>query len=277
MFAKLLKYDLRSVFKYWWIAAASSAAFALIGGFCIRIITVDYTEYHAIYTLAIIGLVLCIIGLIIPPVLTEVLILVRMYKHFFTDEGYLTFTLPVKKTQLINSKILMSLIFNILTVLVLGISVFAMLAIGLPDIVFDKKLWSDIISTINDVIKAIGLGFTVTYIAEIIVLFIASLLMSTLTLFACLTVAAVITRKHKILVAIAIYYGATSVLSGIMQFVMIDGSFLNIFEKIYALEIGPQKLCFAMVLLVIIGLMMTVSAGIHFLQSWLFERKLNLE
>ncbi len=277
MFAKLLKYDLRSVFKYWWIAAVSSAALTVIGGFCINIINVDYTEYHAIYTFAIIGLVLCIIGLVIPPVLTEVLILVRIYKHFFTDEGYLTFTLPVKKSQLINSKILMSLIFNILTILVLGISVFVMLGIGLPDIVFDKKLWVDIISTINNVIKAIGIGFTVTYIAEVIVLFIASLLMSTLTLFACLTVAAVITRKHKILVAIAIYYGASSILSGIIQFIMIDGSFLNVFEKIGALGEGPQKLCFAMILLVIIGFIMTISAGIHFLQSWLFERKLNLD
>jgi len=277
MFAKLLKYDLKAIFKYWWIAAASSALLSVIGGFCINIINVDYTEYTAIYTLAIIGLILCIIGLIIPPILTEILILVRFYKHFFTDEGYLTFTLPVKKSQLLNSKILMSFIFMFLTSLVLMLSILIMLIIGLPEEFLNAKFWADVSETVKNIISYIGAGYTAVYIIEFILFMIAGTLMSSLALFTCLTVASVITKKHKIITAIAIYYGANSVISFITQFVMIDGSFIKVFDKIDSLGVNAQKICIAMIILLVTGVIFAVAAGIHLLESWLLERKLNLE
>ena len=37
---------------------------------------------------------------------SSVFSIVRFYKNLFTDEGYLTFTLPVKISQILNSKII---------------------------------------------------------------------------------------------------------------------------------------------------------------------------
>lgn len=95
MFAKLLKYDLRAVFKYWWMAAVASAIIAALGGICISIVNVDYTKYGALQTIATLGIVLAVIGIVIFFTLSEILVLVRFYKNFYSDEGYLTFTLPV--------------------------------------------------------------------------------------------------------------------------------------------------------------------------------------
>ena len=140
MFAKLLKYDLRAVIKYWWIAAVSSLGLSVIGGVCINIITVDYTSFQALQSIAILGLVISIIGLCVFGVLSEILILVRFYKNFFSDEGYLTFTLPVRKTQLLNSKLLMSVIFTASATLVILFDIFLMLAVGIPEEIFNRQL-----------------------------------------------------------------------------------------------------------------------------------------
>ena len=39
MLKKLLKYDLKSVFKYWWIAAVTSIGLSALGGLCISIVS----------------------------------------------------------------------------------------------------------------------------------------------------------------------------------------------------------------------------------------------
>ena len=38
MMKKLLKYDLRAIFKYWWIVALSSLGLSFIGGISLKIL-----------------------------------------------------------------------------------------------------------------------------------------------------------------------------------------------------------------------------------------------
>ena len=47
--------------------------------------------------------------------LTLVLMVYRFYKNLMTDEGYLMFTLPVSRSQLIWSKLLVSLVWSVLS------------------------------------------------------------------------------------------------------------------------------------------------------------------
>ena len=89
MFAKLLKYDVLSVWKYWWIMALCSLPLSAIGGVCVLIDNADYTQYNALQEVAILGIVLTVLGLFLLPLLTQILVFMRFYKHFFTDEGYL--------------------------------------------------------------------------------------------------------------------------------------------------------------------------------------------
>lgn len=47
--------------------------------------------------------------------LTLVLMVYRFYKNLMTDEGYLMFTLPVSRSQLIWSKLLVALVWSVLS------------------------------------------------------------------------------------------------------------------------------------------------------------------
>ena len=138
MLKKLLKYDFKSVFKYWWIAALSSFVLAFAGGGSISILNSERELPLIVQPFTIIGLVLVIISFVVFAILSIILVYTRFYKNFFTDEGYLTFTLPVKRTQLLNSKLLMSVGTIFITSAVCVLNVLVMLCIGFADQIFTK-------------------------------------------------------------------------------------------------------------------------------------------
>lgn len=276
MFAKLLKYDLRAVFKYWWIAAVSSLGLSVIGGVCINIITVDYTSFQALQSIAILGLVISIIGLCVFGVLSEILILVRFYKNFFSDEGYLTFTLPVRKTQLLNSKLLMSVIFTASTTLVILFDIFLMLAVGIPEEIFNRQLIEGMFKLVGEIFGELGL-YTIVYLLEFVVMVIAAQLLSILMIVICLTFAAVITRKSKVIAGIGIYYLANSAITTIVQTVVFTGGFYRVFYLMEKLDKNGIMLTLAILLLGLIALICAAVVGLYYLETYLLDRRLNLE
>ncbi len=275
MFAKLLKYDCRAVFKYWWIGAISSLILSLLGGLCIQIIDVDYTSYQSIQTLAVLGLVLCCVGLVIFLFLSEILVIIRFYKHFFTDEGYLTFTLPVKKTTLLNSKIVMSLIFTVVSVVIFAFDVLIMLSVGIPEDFYRKEVWSDIFLMLQDIFKTLG-GYSAAYIILGIAIIISLLIAQMLFIFLCITLAASITSKHKVLAAIGIYYGATALTSTVVQLMSIGGIY-TVFELIDAMGENATFMSIAFVMFGLLGIVVAAAAAIYALETYLLDRRLNLE
>ncbi len=276
MFSKLLKYDTRWVFKYWWVAAATSFVLSLLGGVCISILEVDYTRYRAILAAATVGLVLVCIALVVFYVLSQILIFFRFYKNFFTDEGYLTFTLPVKKSSLLNAKILTALIFQIGTLAVVTIDVFSMFAVGLSAESFTYYM-RKIFAFIGELYKMTG-GYFFLYAAEFVLAFLCALLISSMSIFICITVASVITQKHRVLAAIGIYYLAAALLSGISQWVLFGGNFYKVFEYLFRLdERGAFLAAVAVLLLGGTAILVSAAALLYLLQSRLLDRRLNLE
>ena len=97
MLRKLLKYDLKAIFKFWWI---------VFGGFCDNILNTYEGDAWSVYLMMSMGSLSGTFLNLALPVVTFVLIFIRFYKNFFTDEGYLTFTLPVSRRKLMLSKII---------------------------------------------------------------------------------------------------------------------------------------------------------------------------
>ena len=48
---------------------------------------------------------------------------IRFYKNFFTDEGYLMFTLPVKTSELLLSKLLVAVLWRLISILFIWLSI----------------------------------------------------------------------------------------------------------------------------------------------------------
>lgn len=274
MLRKLLKYDFASVFKLWWIAALSSFGLSLLAGGCINVLNVGRNLPTVVDTSAAILLVLSIIGIIAFTFVSLVLVYVRFYKNLYTDEGYLTFTLPVKTSQILNSKIILALVTLAVSGFVVCFDIFTMFAIGLPDQIFDIKNYEFLIEAFGELVKHVG-WYLPVYIIEGIILGILGVLFTQLLLFACITFASLITKKSRVITAIAIYYGVNCVLSFVIQ-ILIMFSAPIVFEHLNLLSESMFKWVFIIVLLCAVVFCFMCCVMLYILQYWMMDKKLNL-
>ena len=139
MFKKLLKYDMMAVWRLWWIAVMIVPIAAVVGSAMLRFI-IEGTENlmfeDPISTLLLMGAILvvfaCLVAIVLSFILTMVLIYVRFYKNLYTDEGYLTFTLPVSRKQILLSKTLNAFIWYILHGLLVAVALFLFILFAIP-------------------------------------------------------------------------------------------------------------------------------------------------
>lgn len=274
MLSRLLKYDFRTMLKYWWIAALSTMGLSVIGGICAVILDNEYNKHFSFQGIAALGVFLTALGMMAFLVLSQVLVYVRFYRHFFTDEGYLAFTLPVKRCHLLSSKLIAASTVSVLTGIVLVADLFIVMAILLGDRLFDVQNWERLLRIITDVWKSLG-GYMITYGVEILLLLLALTVFSVLLMFCCITFAGVVVKKHKVLAAIGFCYGASAILSFIMQWVMLFGTY-GIEGWFYTLPEATLKAVIAVTLLSMILFVALLSIGLYVLNLWMIDRRLNL-
>ena len=274
MLRKLLKYDFQSVFKYWWIAAITSFVLSLIGGGFVTPIASGKETPAMVMIASIIVLSLVVLSNAAFALLSEILVFARFYKNFFTDEGYLTFTLPVKRIHLLNSKLILSVTTTFVTGVVCVINILTLLAIGFSKTVFTKEFFVNLIEVISKTFNQLGV-YLIIYILEALLLFILSIVFSSLFLFCCITFAAIITKKAKVITAIGIYYFANSIFSSIVQILYLFGftSISGLLEKIPEYSVNAVV---ALMLLVAVLFMAAFSYILYILQYWMIDKKLNL-
>lgn len=276
MLKKLLRYDFKAVLKYWWIAALSSVVLSIGGGWCISVFANEKPLPEALYVVAGLLMVIVVLGLVAFAIMSTILVFSRFYKNFFTDEGYLTFTLPVKRSQLLNSKLITSITTTMLTTFVIIIDVIVMVCIGLHNDIFSK---ASLNSFENDFLKDFlndeYIGYYFLYFIEALVLVTLLVLFSTLFMFCCITVASIITKKAKVITAIGIYYVANSVFSFVVQMFWLFG-IASLESWLWNLS---EQNTVKVVSLILFGLILFISifcGVLYSLQYWMLDRKLNL-
>lgn len=274
MLKKLLRYDFKSVFKYWWIAAITSFALSFVGGACITVLNTERELPQLVYPFTIIGLILVVISFVVFSILSVILVFARFYKNFFTDEGYLTFTLPVKRTQLLNSKLIMSVATLFITAAVCMINILTMLCIGFADVVFSRTFWEGFGNVINAIIDEIG-AYLIVYVVEFLIIMVLSVTFSTLFLFCCITIASIITKKAKVITAIGIYYVANGMFSFAGQMFVLFG-IRGLANWLYELPADSARIVGTLILLGLICFFGVFCALLYTLQYWMIDRKLNL-
>lgn len=277
MLKKLLRYDLKSVFKYWWIAAIASIGLSAIGGLCLSIATTGKDVPPLIAVLIVFAVIFTIFGIIAFSILSLILVYVRFYKNFFTDEGYLTFTLPVKRSQLLNSKLISSVLTMCCTSAILIADIFILLALGIGQPFFDEFLtpFVQFISELFVELPIEGHLYIFTWAVLVLISFLLSSIFSTLFLFACITFAAVITKKAKVITAIGIYYAASGVMTGFLQILYMFG-FTSIIDWIAELPQNTVKFFITALLLGITLALALVCLMLYTLEYFMLDRKLNL-
>ena len=134
---------------------------------------------------------------------------VRFYKNLFTDEGYLMFTLPVKTSELLLSKILVAALWRLISYIcilfsILGIASVAAAYIGDTSIVHFFKEFGDLLKELFDM-TWFQLPVPLFFI-WLILLSIFSLFYEILFIHTCICMGQLF-HKHKIGGAILSYFG----------------------------------------------------------------------
>ena len=186
----------------------------------------------------------------------------RFYKSRFTEEGYLTFTLPVNGHQLMLSSILAS-ILEILAVLlatavacVLGLGISAL---GIPWNEAPADFWPRLWEQLEELwLEFVPYGGAV---AEAALAMFLTALSQLIMLMLAVTIGGMAAKKHPILMAILVYYGISLVWTIIEVTVLVGNGALN-------------------KTLSVMGTMNVLSAvtivGGYFIMYFLTTRKLNL-
>jgi hypothetical protein len=227
MFAKVLKYDLRFIAQKWWILAVSVLGGAIPAALLVRMLAADGGEAPLLTALlgvcAAFYLFTYAIVFFCSPAVTALLLYWRFYAHFFSDQGYLTFTLPVKRRTLLLSKLTNEMIWYVANFLLMLVAFFLFAWLAMPATEQYPVLNPIILISVGDIFssawRAVG-AWTVAYVAEALLLLLAYVLFSSCLVQFCITVGAVIAKRHKLIAGIGIFYGVQAALGTVGQLLL---------------------------------------------------------
>ena len=228
--------------------------------------------------------ILTVLGIIALCVTPAIYSIYRFYKNMLSDEGYLSFTLPVTVSQHLWSKVIVSCIWSIVTVL------FGCLVGGLFLLTLDRLAVFYVMQFLGDTIcflhQEAGIWFYVAALLFILTVLV-QLVVSFLTYYSAMSIGQC-ANKHKFLVSVAVYVGFSIATSTILQFLnmaILFASQGSIPERIYqfmnsalASHAPSIIMCQALCLLFLAGSLVNCLFGLaHFLISKHFlTKKLNL-
>lgn len=190
------------------------------------------------------------------------LLISRFYKRCFTDEGYLTFTLPVNNHQILLSSIVNTVLGMVVVDLAafLGIGmIFGLFLTAIPQEIIWADVWVSLEEVWQQILESVqknSMEFAMTGLSAAIGAFAVLV-----ELMLAVTIGALIAKKHKIIAAVGAYYGINVALS-------IANSF---FAMNAVLSQNLSRLLGSTVLISCV-----VTVGGYFLMHWLVSRKLNL-
>ena len=206
-----------------------------------------------------------VISIIAVIVVTTVFIIYRFYKNLMTDEGYLMFTLPVKPSELINSKLLIAALWT----LVSSIAIILSLIIVFSGTSYYPEMKHGFASLFDQMSYQLGSYANVFYI-EFIVLILVAIINNILMVYVSIAVGQLI-NGHKILGSIGAYI-VLSIIIQIVSVVALGVVSLILGRTVENISTLPQFLF----PLVIISLVVT-NILYYWGTNFLFKRKLNLD
>jgi len=279
MFVNLLKYDMRSVWRIWWIMALSVLGMSVVGGVGLRIVLalIEADIFPFFIFLGFILVFACVMAIVASAVGTELLVFIRFYKNFFTDEGYLTFTLPVSRKNLLFSKTVNALIWTVAQAILMFICIFLVILIGVP-VSVGYDFFRELTFTFSALFAEVGL-WSVIYALEILILIICSILFSISLIHFCITMGAMLAKKAKVLAAIGIYYAANMIFSFGTQIITVIFTLMmsaGLGELLDRAAPAMERGIIAVMLLIACCMMAAISGVMYFITLGKLERNLNL-
>ena len=267
MVKKLIKYDFASYLRLLLPVQLVLIGIAALSRFVQLFEAKDSTVYDIVFTSSVILYAIAIAASIL---VTIIVALVRFYQGMYTNEGYLSHTLPVTPTQHIFSKLIVSLLFEIGTALAIFISV-CVITLGDVNIELFKAgffLLGKFFETFN--------ANAALYIVEFIIMLIVSSAAGLMMLYFCISVGQLAAKK-KILLAVGVYFGLYFI-SQIFSTILIIIVTVNpeMMEKIAEWIVKNITAFYHISMCSGILLSLILGAVYFLITRWIMSRKLNL-
>jgi hypothetical protein len=199
----------------------------------------------------------------------SILVIYRFYVSFFTDEGYLTFTLPLTIDQHLWIKLLSMLLWNVLSFVAAGLAIFVILGgaqIGYGGVIDDLPMIFEVYGDMFSMLCA-QFGFTGLHaVLGVLYLLVSYALQSILTYFA-ISLGCMVVKKHRLLAAIVSIFIVNMIVSTVSSISTII---------LMATSYAPTAV-YTIVLVISVLLTAAATIATYVGTKYILERKLNLD
>lgn len=269
MFTKLLKHEWRATRGMLGTLCLVCLGASLLGGGTMRYLMIASTQdaqQNVIVVLNVLAMVAAMIAVAVVGVAALFVYIGRFYKSRFTDEGYLTFTLPVSTHQNLLASMANTAIGMVIVFFVICAALAIWLSIGfsgIPD--FYQTVWEKL-PELWDVFKRVWSTIPWNFFWVFLLDVLAGSVCELVVLMLSVTIGSILAKKHKILAAVGVYYGIHVAISMVTSAMLAMQAFsgsddASMFLRFYN---GTAVL------------MAVISVAGYFLMYFLVDRKLNL-
>lgn len=266
MLGKLMKYDMKYM--------ARILPWLYLGAFCLSLLCSVFFLFMPEGLLLEIGtMIITYVGTLFVEtlvIMTVVFLIMRIYRSMFSDEGYLTFTLPVKNSTVINSKILTGAIWTTFTVIVACI-VSAMPSFAMSLRYAGTDVYDEIIDFSEELNRYFGFNDLIMFALIIIDVVVICFLIPSLYTFCASVVHKA--KRARAFASIGMFVG---ILYGIVVFLVAVFVIIAIISESYMLSYGSyeQLSGFMQNMYIIVPLIILVITAPLTIFSWLMARRI---
>ncbi|SCP96499.1 hypothetical protein [Anaerobium acetethylicum] len=260
MLGKLIKHEFKATTKIFLLFYAILAVLTILGRIMLNLEVFDnqfailggiLTFFYAMF------MIVMLIG-------TSVFLIVRYFRNMYSDEGYLMFTLPVKPSLLLASKLIVAVFWQLLNGLITILAVFVLV---MNDEVI-QTIKTGIPIAINEFKAAMGMDIRL-FIFYITIGVILSATYQMLIIYTSINIGQMF-GKHRIIGAVVSWMAITTVLQ-------IASQILVTLLGFYAMD--EERMLDLYNIMLPGGLLVSVllCAAFYALSSFIVSRKVNLE
>lgn len=261
MLGKLIKHEWKAVGKVLAIMHVALILMAIIGKIMLSIdvLREAWPMWSALLCLYVISVIAVGVG-------THIYLAMRFYKNMYTDEGYLSFTLPVKPWEHIFSKTLVSSIWILIDGVVIAASILIL--------VMYKGMGTDFLQGWNELMVELASdGVFVSWkVIQFIITAILSLIGMPLTYYFSISIGQLF-NSHKMLASVVVYFVTINVMQ-IVSTVISAGFMIGITETTINIESASM---YGGILTIGMIEQIVVTVGFWLITNFIMNKKLNLE
>lgn len=297
MLGKLMKYEWKNIWKAGTLMLLGMLVVTVIGCVVLRmpggVVTglldnndINATQSWFVLSSFVATLILYVIMLLASTWGMLIFFGIRFYRSMYTDEGYLSHTLPVTANQLFLSKVLVSGVWYLFITIGIGISVVALivsLMTGLLNIgelssvltQYNGNIWEFMADAFYELGRTYEeeMGINLShYVITLLLTYVAGPFITMVTLFGALTIGQ-LSSKHKGLMGILAYAGLTilsSIIGSTVQSAFMFGT--NVMSSSGGFSVTTNM---AYDINVITSLL--IAAIMYGVSYYIMNRKLNLD